>query len=219
MIVGSEEKRFKAHLAYLSQSPVFEAMCRHSFKEGQTLQIELPADQPKIIAVILKYLYAGDFCGYDSVASGSDQESIPDQLAEIYVTAEIYHLRDLKDLVIKKLKIVMDVKERLPAFLSTAKKIYAGIPDSDNAFRTFFREIAADMHKLDEMSEADRAAFDRATSDGGLLTADLIAALRSQHEKYKKELEEAQAIIARFKDFHGSYHHSCLKCIIEKEKR
>ena len=94
LVVGTQKKRFRAHSAYLSQSPVFDAMCHHSFKESKTHQIDLPEDDPEVFSLILKYLYAGNFAGYDGLLDDDSLDIDRDvralRLADVFLLAEKY---------------------------------------------------------------------------------------------------------------------------------
>ncbi|KAL9595000.1 MAG: hypothetical protein Q9179_005159, partial [Wetmoreana sp. 5 TL-2023] len=202
LTVGPEAKIMKVHAAYLCQSPVLERMCNARFKESQTKQIALPDDDPKVVTAIIQYLYGGDFCnigtdnlirgtfGAASVARGTLDEpagnaagtviEAADELAEVYVTVEKYQLQDLKVLLVKKFESITDVKSRPNSFLYAARKVYAGIPDSEDAYRTFFKNTAIQLNNPDRMNKSVRKAFDDCMSFGGILAVDLAAALCSK---------------------------------------
>ncbi|KAL8726683.1 MAG: hypothetical protein Q9166_006551 [cf. Caloplaca sp. 2 TL-2023] len=188
LIVGAEEKHFTAHASYLSQSPVFNRMCYGQFNESHSLQIRLPEDDPKIIKILIQYLYSGDFhtpeiaeayCGTTVDASN--------QLAELFSVAEKYALEDLKTWIVKKLGDITDVEEKAGEFLSTAKNIYACTPDTDHPYRTFFKQNFKHMKKPPNMRDADTLIFDECISSGGSLAVDMVTVICSQNDEEHKK--------------------------------
>ncbi|KAL8923441.1 MAG: hypothetical protein Q9172_003138 [Xanthocarpia lactea] len=178
ILVGLEEQSFTAHASFLSQSPVFDRMCHGQFEESRTFTIRLPDDKPNLIKAMIQYLYTGDFQDSGSVESRCKTSH---NLAEMYGVAEKYQLKDLKTLIIKKLGGVVDVVQRPNEFMSTAKKIYDCIPNSDKDFRDFFRNSAIKSLRPTSMSRAIRQEFDEHVADGGIMAVDIVNAICSQY--------------------------------------
>ncbi|KAL8965969.1 MAG: hypothetical protein Q9183_003593, partial [Haloplaca sp. 2 TL-2023] len=198
LVVGTQKKRFRAHSAYLGQSPVFDAMCRHSFTESKTHQIDLPEDDPHVFSLILKYLYAGNFAGYDGLLDDDsldiDRDTRALQLADVFLLAEKYQLSDLKELLVSKLATFADVHENIPAFLETARKVYSGIPETETVYRHFFQMAVTGMLPVCKMDGPAREAFNKTVSDGGILATDLVAGMCSV---YNFELRESQESLGK----------------------
>ncbi|KAL8868094.1 MAG: hypothetical protein Q9174_005220 [Haloplaca sp. 1 TL-2023] len=208
--VGSEPSQqvFMAHQAYLSQSPVFERMCQAEFREGQSLQISLPDDNPQVIGAIIHYMYCGNIWALEceqkqgaGVHNDKDNEEIERSngiheevdedaalvavLADLYVTSEKYRMSDLKFLIVEKLASVTNVHTHPITFLSTAQKIYGGIPDSNLFYRNFYRDETFQLlrHiKQKDMHQPLRDVFDEYISGGGILAGDTVAALTREFE-------------------------------------
>ncbi|KAL8698802.1 MAG: hypothetical protein Q9201_006371 [Fulgogasparrea decipioides] len=227
--VGPEARVFTAHAAYLCQSPIFERMCRANFKESQNMRINLPEDDPAVIKAIIQYLYAGNFWGLgivvpsDSVAEIATESSTrtldeffevaTDILATMYITAEKYQLQDLKHLIVNKLKAVTNIRERPIQFFSTAMTIYAGIPDSDDVYRKFFKSSIKHLQNPRSMSKTVRQAFDDCWASGGMLAVDLASITCSRYEEELAEKHEAlskkQAQIERLERKHAEQLSKC----------
>ncbi|KAL8689709.1 MAG: hypothetical protein Q9218_004672 [Villophora microphyllina] len=203
IIVGPEEKRFKVHAAHLSQSPVFGSMCNGQFREGQNRQIDLPEDDHEIFEVVVQYLYSGDFCGFEPVASESEEyqdeeadnlaDKLADNLADVYLMAEKYQLEDLQSLAVRKLDRHTDPRERPIAFLLTAQKVYNGIPNSDTAFRGFFKRAILRMRSPESMDEATRNTVNELLPGGELLVVDTVAALSAKYHEVREDLATVKA--------------------------
>ncbi|KAL8954373.1 MAG: hypothetical protein Q9183_007159 [Haloplaca sp. 2 TL-2023] len=167
-------------------------MCRHSFKESKTHQIDLPEDDPEALSLVLKYLYAGDFASYGDLREDDnlnlDFFYWTRLLPDVFLLAEKYQISDLKELVVSKLPALFDVREDVPDFLEASRKIYTGIPETDTVYRPFFQKVASEMPKAYEMDEQAREAFDKAILGGGMLAVDLVAGMCSK----QKELEDSQ---------------------------
>ena len=207
--VGAEPQQrvFTAHQAYLSQSPMFERMCQANFRESQSLQISLPDDDPQVIGAIIHYMYCGNLweleceemqgaeirnetddeeSGHDKSPEAVDEDAaVVGVLADLYITAERLQMKDLQFLIVEKLASVTNFYTHPISFLSTAQKIYGGIPDSDVTYRVFYRNTAVDLlhHvKQKDMDGPLREAFDDCISSGGILAADTVAALTRDFE-------------------------------------
>lgn len=163
-------------------------MCHGQFQESQTFEIRLPEDEPQAIRALILYLYTGRFLDYGTRESGNGSAGAAAQLAELYATADKYQLQDLKGLVTKNLKAVVDVEERPMDFLSMMRAMYARIPDSDNDCRKYFKNNAAQLPKPNLMSKPMRELFDECIFDGGSLATDLVCALCSDYHSQLRSL-------------------------------
>lgn len=104
--------------------------------------------------------------------------------------AEKYGLGDLKSLVLDRLAAVEDVKNKVAEFLSVASTIYARTADSDDVYRTFFKDQAGEMELPSMMSESDRQSLDECISAGSTLAIDIVDCISS---KYAASLERVEA--------------------------
>ncbi|KAL8946868.1 MAG: hypothetical protein Q9183_007850, partial [Haloplaca sp. 2 TL-2023] len=121
-------------------------------------------------------------------------------LADIYLVAEKWQLTDLKVLVVEKLLSITNIKRQPILFFNTAEKLYASIPDSDTAYRAFFRKTLSALFKVagpDEMNEKVRNVFDDCVSGGGNLAIDTVRALCSGYnERLSASVSKAEARVA-----------------------
>ncbi|KAL8868095.1 MAG: hypothetical protein Q9174_005221 [Haloplaca sp. 1 TL-2023] len=206
--VGVEKVVFAAHEAYLSQSPVFKKMCNGKFEESQTLQINLPDDDPTVIKVVLQYLYAGDFSDIDvtdpknnameivaNTTGDAQWYEMIEVLPDIYITADKYAIQDLKTVVIDKITSCIDIGAQPYSFLIMAKKVYTAIPDSDTEFRSYFRGSAYDLLVLtegrDKMRSDVRVCFDECIYGGGTMATDIADVLCVFYKKYSNSDENS----------------------------
>lgn len=189
LTVGPEAKSFTAHAAFLSQSPVFEKMCSGQFQESHTCEIKLPEDNPELIRAFIQYLYTGNFLDFGSLESGHCPKDAASQLAGLYMTAEKYQIQKLKRLILCKLNSVLDPKECPLDFLCIAELMYENIPDSDRAWRTFFKKWAAHLRKPTLMSESVRTVFDNYLHQGGAQAVDMMEAVCTHYEEMLKFVE------------------------------
>ncbi|KAL9583195.1 MAG: hypothetical protein Q9212_002845 [Teloschistes hypoglaucus] len=215
--VGPEGKALTAHAAYLSQSPVFERMCNSPFRESGTSTINLPEDEVKVIQAIIQYLYAGDFWGFGSAATLKATEGIgkdvtvrassceklaaAEDLATMYITADKYQIQDLNSLAITKLAAVIKCKERPVEFLKIALRIYDSVPDSDQAYRSFFKSSFGTTSNIEPKSKELRSLIKDCIYGGGMLALDIVeireAELKAEKKKKKKSKMDNDALAQR----------------------
>ncbi|KAL8632306.1 hypothetical protein Q9189_001978 [Teloschistes chrysophthalmus] len=107
-------------------------------------------------------------------------------------TSTIYP--DLKTLIVGKITSHIDVQKRPIEFLQMAKKTYTHMPDSEDTFRTFFKETAAKLPKQGEMAQKLIHVFNDCILDGGVMAIDMFAALcaESTGQAGKRELDESK---------------------------
>ncbi|KAL8964864.1 MAG: hypothetical protein Q9183_004170 [Haloplaca sp. 2 TL-2023] len=212
--IDERKRQFAAHEAFLCQSPVLERLCHAPFIESASLKIALPDDDPAVIAIIIHYLYTGNFtpsehtlatdCSEDrsQYASSESNEHAYSVgiLGEVYITADRLLLRDLQELTVAKLGGFTDVKTRPIAFLKSAKRVYAGIPDTDTIYRDFYQaRIAAMANEWGtQINSKLAAAFDDCASRGGALALDSFKGWRVSYydeiQKLQIRLEMAEEL-------------------------
>lgn len=183
ILVGPEQKCFRAHAAFLAQSPIFEISCYGNFKESQEQRIELPDDDPDVAEAIIQYCYSGNILDFGTADEEEGSAKAANQLAELYIAAEKYQLEDLKCLAVQKLELVTDVEQSPLEFLNTAQKIYSSIAEEENVYRVFFGASASLLPRPSRMSKRLREAFDECLSQGGFLAMDLTAAVSASYEE------------------------------------
>lgn len=61
LLAGSEKTPFLVHASVLQQSPVFQSMTQHPFKEKASQTIELPEALPIYVDCLVRFLYSGHY--------------------------------------------------------------------------------------------------------------------------------------------------------------
>lgn len=128
-------------------------MCHAGFQESQTRQISLPEEDSGVVRAIIQYLYTGNFWDFgmgevspeETTELEDDLTQAADELAAIYIAADKYQLTDLKTLIVGKMTTYIDIQRRPIEFLQMARKTYTYMPESEDIFRTFFKETAAEL--------------------------------------------------------------------------
>lgn len=95
----------------LAKSPKLDRQCNGDFEEVKRKRIDLDHD-PKIFALLLEFLYAGDywpFRGKEFKDNRSEDEDVrATQLqreGDLYCLAEYYQMHDLQQLAVQKMQV------------------------------------------------------------------------------------------------------------------
>ena len=128
---------FLVHEDVLSLSPVFGAMCKSRFTEGQTQKIMLPEDDPVIIRRILDYFYSRRY----DVESETSAERIT-EFASLFIYADKYQLPHLQKIIIDDLfPMIIDLRKYQYEFYAEARRVYDNTAGAAHeAFRSWFRD-------------------------------------------------------------------------------
>ncbi|KAK4495748.1 hypothetical protein PRZ48_013016 [Zasmidium cellare] len=133
----SKSETFTIHADTLKQhSPFFKAALDKKWREGQSLQVDFPEDEPDTIEAYLGWLHDGKVEAPES--PGTDDLTFP-FLAKLYVLGEKIQDNAFCNSVIDKITEVLDSPEwedSSPGF-SSSNIIYDGTPD-DSPARTLF---------------------------------------------------------------------------------
>ncbi|KAL8777559.1 MAG: hypothetical protein Q9194_002486 [Teloschistes cf. exilis] len=165
--------------------------------EFRTLTINLPDDEIEVFQAIIQYLYAGDFTELGSTAILDANEGIgKEDLATMYITADKYQNQDLKSLVVKKFAAVIDTKERPVEFLEIARRIYTSVPDSDEAYRSFFKSSFGTAASIEPKSTDLRQMIEHCIYNGGKLALDMVEVRET--ELRKKSTVHSDALVQQF---------------------
>lgn len=201
ILAGPQRQKFTAHASFLSQSPVLDRMCHGQFEESRTFTICLPDDRPDVIRAVIQYLYSRDIQKFGSVnPSGCTITALFD-LAELYGVAEKYQLKGLKTVIIEKLETIIDVAKRPIEFLDVTKEIYDCIPDSDEDFRSFFRDAYTELLLPKDMPQVLRQQFDDHLAGGDIMAVDMVTALCTRYDERIAEMKDrTKARIALLKE-------------------
>lgn len=130
---------FSAHEGFLSRSPVFDHMCKAGLKETGSRHIDLPEDDAEVISRILHYLYCDRISNYEYV----EHCAMPSVyiLTETYIAAGKYLIPGFKEHIVEMQEYVIAFRGiSVEELLSTARRVYANIPDSDTDYPFFLRQ-------------------------------------------------------------------------------
>ncbi|KAL8640340.1 MAG: hypothetical protein Q9228_002725 [Teloschistes exilis] len=151
----------------------------------QTRQINLPEEDSRVVRAMIQYLYTGNFWDFgmgevspeETTEPEDDLTQAADELAAIYIVADKYQLPDLRTLIVGKLTTHIDIQRPPIEFLQMARKTYTYMPESEDIFRTFFKETATELPKPSEMAQNLSHIFNDCIMDGGIMAIDMFAAL------------------------------------------
>ena len=143
IVVGPSEKAFTAHQDTLAQSAVLNKHCSGGFQEQHTKIINLPDVDPKIFALLLEYLYRGDYwpkCGEEFTKAHSEDRDVRatqmQREGNIYCLAEYFQLEQLQRLAVQKMQMLTPLT--FESFLSVSEVIYS--ESGPGPFREYFRQ-------------------------------------------------------------------------------
>lgn len=194
---------FTIHQTVLARSPVFEAMCRHRFQEGEEKCIRLPEDDPGVIGCLITYLYTDSY--HVDTTQGIDK--VVEACAQAYIVADKYQLTALKtsimDILTPKWKsgvAIMTEKTTMDeaggnrrvyimSFIEAALGLYDVVPESDHAFREFFVEATLRgmwFARLDGFGRVMMRSLSILAQAGKLFAWDCVELSLQFHEKMKE---------------------------------
>ncbi|EPS42058.1 hypothetical protein H072_3840 [Dactylellina haptotyla CBS 200.50] len=107
---------FKLHRAILAErSTFFNKILQSDFIESKTQEVLLPEVKPSVFALVVKYLYTGEY------VSQQNEKSSPDDIASMYEAADYLDIPDLKQVIMEMIwKKVENFAEELDVKLVTA---------------------------------------------------------------------------------------------------
>ena len=142
--VGPKKEQFTAHGDVLARSPKLDRQCNGNFSEAANKRISLPDHDPRIFALLLEYLYRGDywpFLGEEFDANRSDDEDVrATQLkreGDLYCLADEYQLDSLQELAVQKMQMLTPIT--FESFLSVSEYVYEK-GGTKGPFRGYFRQ-------------------------------------------------------------------------------
>lgn len=136
----------------LAESKVLRAHCSGGFEEQHSKVIKLKESDPEIFALVLEYLYCGDYwprqCGESRSARSEDVHVRATQMqreADLYCMADYYDLPALQDIVVAKMTGLMPLT--LNFFLDISEYIYenTGSIGYRGPFREYFQDTIRDV--------------------------------------------------------------------------
>lgn len=118
MLVGHEEKSFLVHEGVITKrSDFFRAACNHDFKESRERTIRLPTMSVATFENFLHWLYTGEVLVMTADEDGPDDRDGHIRfvrLAKLYVAADIFDARVLRNHVIDEMVNLTSITNRTP---------------------------------------------------------------------------------------------------------
>ncbi|KAH6628428.1 hypothetical protein F5144DRAFT_536893 [Chaetomium tenue] len=139
LVISCQGKEYKVHRAVVcTQSDFFSAACRGGFKEAQEGKIDLPDDSPRLVHIMVHYLYHFD---YDAEMGGHEPDV--EELAEgplytharVYALAEKYLIHGLKAVALRQFKAVIASSFNMIDFLQAMEEVYMSTVEDDRGLR------------------------------------------------------------------------------------
>lgn len=114
-------------------------MIASQFKEGLTKIVQLPENDHEDFGLVLRFLYKGD-SGFYPI--GEPGPALFEKLADLYIVAEKYDIRSLKECVIRGLGTISKEPMEYKTFFKITDKITHNTPETDTLFWDFFHDRA-----------------------------------------------------------------------------
>ncbi|KAI9837183.1 MAG: hypothetical protein M1838_004883 [Thelocarpon superellum] len=196
--VGREQRLFAAHEDVLSLSPFFAVACRGQFLEAHSKRIDLPDEEPEILACVLEYLYKGDYyprllhnkrhnsweledaqAQYQTGGRGTVESTIYHPGVDgvilkdtaVYCVADKYGLDELKRLSLRKQGLQSSIE--VATILRSARYAYDHTPDTDSRLRAHYLALIIRCRSTFKRSGTMQMEME----NGGKLWFDLFVAM------------------------------------------
>ena len=171
-------------------------MCIGPFQESVTRTIELPDDDPLAFEILLETFYRDctssgvlrQIC-FEIIPADGDH---PSKLADVYITANRYQLRQLQSVTVQLLRDLNLPAQEPVSFLTVAQTIYENLSSPQGPFPDYFRSevriALRDSHGvvMDKVLEI--------VQGGGALAIDIS---RAQAMSCRLERERTEACIQK----------------------
>ncbi|KAH7625221.1 hypothetical protein SMAC4_12941 [Sordaria macrospora] len=191
LVISCGGREYHVHRAIVcTQSEFFSAACRGSFKEAQEGKIDLPEDDPRLVHIMVHYLYHFDYdvqlqqerSGFDGLEMDGYGTNVNGPVADtllthakIYALAEKYLVRGLKAVALRKFKAAATVSLDIDDFLGAALVVYESTIEDDRGLRDVVVETFYKHSKwLDKEKVRD------VVKELGALTYDMVIYMRQK---------------------------------------
>lgn len=151
-----------------------------------TQKLDLPDDSVKDVTQLLDYLYSGVF----RPLNVNDWERLIDETTDMYILADKYLIKGLKEAIVKELRAIGNTVNRPDLLFSSARKIYDHVFNSDDPFPTFFRENVTTIMSWEKLEPNTWKLILNIFSEGGKLAEDIFQAQRSTLLETQKKHEK-----------------------------
>jgi hypothetical protein len=183
-VISCRGKEYHVHRAVVcTQSDFFSAACRGTFKEAQEGKIDLPDDDPRLVDIMVHYLYHFD---YDVQLHGvetdghrtNDSEPGGGALlthAKVYSLAEKYLIHGLKAVALRQFRAATARSPDIDDFLPAMEEVYTSTIEDDRGLRDVVVEtLCKHSEWLDEEDVRD------VVKGLGALTYDMVIYMRKK---------------------------------------
>ena len=152
-------------------SKVFQTAFQSQFKEGQEQTMNLPDDDPDLFDIFIQCLYRGTY-------SNPESEAVEDEPIRLYILAEKYQVRLLKNSIIDLYYLAAKNHSKSPSFAMLEKAYAQTSPKC--GLRKFFADwhIWGPKHDL-QIQDSSTQDFLRRQPD---ITIDFLVSL---HDKWR----------------------------------
>ncbi|KAK4107255.1 hypothetical protein N656DRAFT_785464 [Canariomyces notabilis] len=194
LVISCGGKKYHVHRAIVcTQSKFLAAACRIGLKEAQEGKIDLPDDDPRLVQIMVHYLYHFDYdvkpqyegMGFDGSVTNRDETDANEPMrdvvvthAKVYALAEKYLIRGLKAVALRRFKAsAAHSWLGINDFLQAVHEVYTSTIEDDRGLRDIVVET---LYKHSEW--LDREEMRDVLRAFGALTYDLVIYMR-QHGK------------------------------------
>ena len=195
ILVGPAQQEFTAHRDILSKSPKLKVQCNDErYLEASSKKIELLDQDPATFALLLEYLYTGDYWPKlgEAFPEPKTQESRFAQVqlhAKLYTMAGYNQLWDLQKLAVEKIK---DLFVAVDDFLPISQYIYNNNQGA-GPYREYFRYRIVYCHIA--FPEDVKEWTKKRIAEGGELAEDLYLTQCEELEKKEVMIKRLEEVI------------------------
>ncbi|KAK4245719.1 hypothetical protein C7999DRAFT_33934 [Corynascus novoguineensis] len=140
LVISCRREEYHVHRAIVcTQSEFFAAACRTSFKEAQEGKVDLPDDDPRLVHIMIHYLYHFD---YDldlqpkqTSPSAAEMDGPLYTHASIYALGEKYLIRGLKTVALRKFRDAATAVVDVDDFVKATLEVYTSTVEDDRGLR------------------------------------------------------------------------------------
>jgi len=95
--VGPDGEKYVAHKDILTKAKYFSGCLTNIFRESETLQTNLPEEDPKVFEKLLEFLYQGSITAKLHKSCDSGREKLVELMVDVYVAADRYSMEECQN--------------------------------------------------------------------------------------------------------------------------
>lgn len=168
------------------------------FQEGVTGEIDLPSDDPNIVAHLIQFLYTGDFndqSTLEHVVQGSRMLAC----TKAYIMADKFNVPGLKTLAATKFTTAIATEWNTEGLSTAIELIYNQIPENDRILKDVVLKVISEHVK----ELVDRGEFASLCKADGEIAFDILC----KHLTYEPEPEPSSGVCP----WYGIAHYSWIR--------